>query len=1139
MKRTAGDVFAGLAALVALVGLLGGVPYALIRFAGPPIPEELLDLDALMSQVGTETIIAVLVLLVWVAWLQLVVCVLVEVYAGIRRIGMPARVPLSGGTQVLANRLVSAVLVLFTVTAVAVPLARFASTPVMPVKPTLVSAESTIPERAALVPRGEVKKVYVVQPPHGRHHESLWEIAEKCLGDGRRYGEIYELNKHKEQPDGARLHMADLIRPGWVLDMPGDARNTHVVPADDSRPEILKDHPGPPSTDNSERTAPNPDRSTQPDRASQPDRTTQPDRATQPDRTTQPDRDTTRPGDDTRFENRDNTHAQPPGERPTADPTRPPAENRQPTANPTPPPAAGEGDATRPPAATEPTRPPVDGDLTLPGDASRPGLDNSTRPPATANPENTRPPATGEQTRPPAETDRNRPTADPTRPGQTETGKPGTGTPETGKPGTGTPETGKPDSARPETGSQESARPETGSQESARPETGTHESARPETGKPEATADPERTQPRKPIPTVTATTPAEEAGIGDTTIPRSGVIAAPDGGTILTTPAAAQGWTEQVDLADFLAGAGLLSAGLLLLLGRRRRQQLWTRAFGHRIQRPRGEAASAEVAMRLGADAPGSRILDSGLRLLGRLLAEADRRPPAIYALHLSARGMDLWVHPPSQDAPAPFEAADGGQIWRLAAHEARRLDDLALADVPAPYPGLFSLGTAETGRVLVDLEAAHGVISVVGPQAVAALSALAVELVTNRWSDTMRVTLVGFGQELRAIAPDRVAVAASLAEVLPQFENAAQPPDVLTGRIHGRAHDPVHPPHYLLSAVQPSADEARRLAVLAKNTRSAAGYVIAAPLQHATWTWEVTEDGRSVIDALGFDVKAQLLPRRHYQAIVDLFRTADDKRGEPLPLPDIRRHDEPPAIEVRILGPIEISPVNALEEGRAALANELVVYLATHPGGVHPVVLGGVLWPRGVQPMVRDATLARVAEWLGADHRGRPYLYADPSGRLHLSDEVRTDWSMFQDLVRRGDPMSLEKALHLVRGPLLNSRPAGRYAWLAADPLEFDITASVADAAHRLCESRLYRGDAEAAIAAARAGLLLAADDEGLWRDLLRAAHATGEPARLRAVVDGLHRRAASHPYGGGMAPETEALIDELLPVWRATTTA
>src|SRR5690606_5571337 len=104
-----------------------------------------------------------------------------------------------------------------------------------------------------------------------------------------------------------------------------------------------------------------------------------------------------------------------------------------------------------------------------------------------------------------------------------------------------------------------------------------------------------------------------------------------------------------------------------------------------------------------------------------------------------------------------------------------------------------------------------------------------------------------------------------------------------------------------------------------------------------------------------------------------------------------------------------------------------------------------------------------------------------------------------------------------------------GRYAWLAAEPLEYDVAAEVADAARRLCEIRLAEGAPDAAMAAVRAALLLAADDESLWRDLLRAAHATGDLARLRAVIEGLTRRAA-----GVLAPETEALIDELLPSWR-----
>ena len=72
----------------------------------------------------------------------------------------------------------------------------------------------------------------------GRFHESLWEIAQKYLGDGRRYREIFELNKERVQPDGSRLTIASLIRPGWVLHMPRDAHGPglDVVPAGDSRP---------------------------------------------------------------------------------------------------------------------------------------------------------------------------------------------------------------------------------------------------------------------------------------------------------------------------------------------------------------------------------------------------------------------------------------------------------------------------------------------------------------------------------------------------------------------------------------------------------------------------------------------------------------------------------------------------------------------------------------------------------------------------------------------------------------------------------------------------------------------------------------------------------------------------------------
>lgn len=320
--------------------------------------------------------------------------------------------------------------------------------------------------------------------------------------------------------------------------------------------------------------------------------------------------------------------------------------------------------------------------------------------------------------------------------------------------------------------------------------------------------------------------------------------------------------------------AGNRLAGRLAVRDRDRLTRLWRRAS--RRGTAREEAVPVEAAVRLGADAPGGRMLDLGLRLLGGLLAERGGRLPTIHAVHVSHQGIDLWIHPADEDAPGPWQSCDGGQVWRLPAHEGRRLDEPALSRHPAPYPGLVTLGTGHGGRVLIDLDAAPGVIGLTGAHTVAALSALAVELATNRWSHDMRITLVGFGAELAELAPGRIRVAGSLTEVLRELEHpAAAAEDVLTGRPARRAADPVRPRHYLLSAIRPGAEEIRRLAPLVKGPRPAYGFVVAGEAPHTAWTWEITEDGRARVDALGLEVTAQLLPRGHYAAVIDLFRTA------------------------------------------------------------------------------------------------------------------------------------------------------------------------------------------------------------------------------------------------------------------------
>ena len=59
--------------------------------------------------------------------------------------------------------------------------------------------------------------------PRGVTTTRCGRSPQRHLGDGRRYKEIYQLNKDRVQPDGSKLSQASLIRPGWVLEMPADA----------------------------------------------------------------------------------------------------------------------------------------------------------------------------------------------------------------------------------------------------------------------------------------------------------------------------------------------------------------------------------------------------------------------------------------------------------------------------------------------------------------------------------------------------------------------------------------------------------------------------------------------------------------------------------------------------------------------------------------------------------------------------------------------------------------------------------------------------------------------------------------------------------------------------------------------------
>ena len=399
-----------------------------------------------------------------------------------------------------------------------------------------------------------------------------------------------------------------------------------------------------------------------------------------------------------------------------------------------------------------------------------------------------------------------------------------------------------------------------------------------------------------------------------------------------SSPAARQGPGSRYP--NELAAASLLATGVLAALGRRRREQLWQRAFGRRLITPEGaEAALAESAIRSGADDPSVQLLDSGLRYLSYALAVAGRTPPTVFAAHLSPENLDLWIAPADLDPPAPWTAVGDGQVWRLPFAALTRVDLDEAGDALALLPGLVSIGTDPAGRVLVNLEAAHGLIALSGPHQLvtAVLSSMAMELATNRWSDQMHLTLVGFGEDLVDLAPDRVTAVRTLDEALPALEARAAVvieamastgvDSAATGRSLGISPE-AWAPHYLITAVPPTTAQRSRLLALAKvRHAAAAGYVVAGEIPGASWTWEVTPEGRLVAGVLGLDVEAQLLPGWQQDAVLQLFDAAAQNEGVALAAPPA---DSAPSqqldpgnvmpVEMTILGPVSVQAPGTVE---------------------------------------------------------------------------------------------------------------------------------------------------------------------------------------------------------------------------------
>ncbi|MEU7031477.1 LysM peptidoglycan-binding domain-containing protein [Streptomyces sp. NPDC046275] len=340
------------------------------------------------------------------------------------------------------------------------------------------------------------------------------------------------------------------------------------------------------------------------------------------------------------------------------------------------------------------------------------------------------------------------------------------------------------------------------------------------------------------------------------------------------------------------AGIGMLAAGgLLAALGTKRLLQRRRRKPG---ELPATTEHAAEHALHAAAEPGSLQLLDLALRTLAHHAADQDVALPQVAGARITARTVELLLTPagpdrddedhttPDEIVLAPF-TPQGDNCWVLD----RTMDLLApdaAALVPAPYPGLVTLGTDPDGNhLLINLTVTRVLLLDGHPDAVRDTArVLALEAATSTWSDHSEILTVGLGDELPTLLPTSrlrtlphlKAARTDLAELLLEQRQTADSDEA-----------PIRLPWTLVCAADIDEDEARLLA----DTLTAARELPVAlvlPAQGTAGAFGTFDDAIHLavgtitpqyVDALDSDLIVQSLPEADLEDVLDLLRTADE----------------------------------------------------------------------------------------------------------------------------------------------------------------------------------------------------------------------------------------------------------------------
>ena len=207
----------GIGALLLLLGVMIGVPAALIILGGSPLPASITWAqlrDALFTPDDGSILVGLITIIGWLAWAVFTLSVIIELITVVSRHRIRIRLPGLAGPQRAAAGLLVAVATMITTPPAASP------PPSAPAPPALILPASTPPSASppavppVVAPAGETGSnrghVHVV-----RAGDDLWSLAERYYGQGTDWRRIATANPTVLTGGPDRLEV------GWRLVIPG------------------------------------------------------------------------------------------------------------------------------------------------------------------------------------------------------------------------------------------------------------------------------------------------------------------------------------------------------------------------------------------------------------------------------------------------------------------------------------------------------------------------------------------------------------------------------------------------------------------------------------------------------------------------------------------------------------------------------------------------------------------------------------------------------------------------------------------------------------------------------------------------------------------------------------------------------